>query len=159
MLGVFQPTTRPGCGPTAGVRMGSAESPTTSSGSALPSRSGTSTTRSSRNAPFGLTNAEGNHGEDVKEYYLYLDSTPTHSYMKYLYKYPQREFPVPGSGSKRTGAGRWDFKRELPRLRGQPREDHPPAGLPGSPALRRLDAAVGEGCRGRWALLAGAVAE
>jgi hypothetical protein len=42
---------------------------------------------------FGLTNAEGNHGEDVKEYYYYLDSTPTHSYMKYLYKYPQRPFP------------------------------------------------------------------
>jgi hypothetical protein len=42
---------------------------------------------------FGLTNAEGNHGEDVKEYYFYLDSTPTHSYMKYLYKYPQRAFP------------------------------------------------------------------
>jgi hypothetical protein len=42
---------------------------------------------------FGLTNSEGNHGEDVKEYYFYIDSTPTHSYMKYLYKYPQREFP------------------------------------------------------------------
>jgi hypothetical protein len=42
---------------------------------------------------FGLTNSEGNHGEDVKEYYYYLDSTPTHSYMKYLYKYPQAEFP------------------------------------------------------------------
>jgi hypothetical protein len=42
---------------------------------------------------FGLTNAEGNHGEDVKEYYFYLDSTPTHSYMKYLYKYPQRAYP------------------------------------------------------------------
>jgi hypothetical protein len=42
---------------------------------------------------FGLTNAEGNHGEDVKEYYFYLDSTPTHSYMKYLYKYPQAAFP------------------------------------------------------------------
>ncbi|HYY56661.1 MAG TPA: hypothetical protein VE842_04970 [Pyrinomonadaceae bacterium] len=42
---------------------------------------------------FGLTGAEGNHGEDVKEYYFYQDSTPTHSYMKYLYKYPQREFP------------------------------------------------------------------
>jgi hypothetical protein len=42
---------------------------------------------------FGLTNSEGNHGEDVKEYYFYLDSTPTHSYMKYLYKYPQQEFP------------------------------------------------------------------
>ena len=42
---------------------------------------------------FGLTGNEGNHGEDVKEYYFYLDCTPTHSYMKYLYKYPQREFP------------------------------------------------------------------
>jgi len=42
---------------------------------------------------FGLTNSEGNHGEDVKEYYFYLDSTPTHSYMKYLYKYPQNEYP------------------------------------------------------------------
>jgi hypothetical protein len=42
---------------------------------------------------FGLTNSEGNHGEDVKEYYFYLDSTPTHSYMKYLLKYPQAAFP------------------------------------------------------------------
>ena len=42
---------------------------------------------------FGLTNNEANHGEDVKEYYFYVDSTPTHSYMKYLYKYPQREYP------------------------------------------------------------------
>ena len=42
---------------------------------------------------FGLTGNEGNHGEDVKECYYYLDSTPTHSYMKYLYKYPQAEFP------------------------------------------------------------------
>jgi len=42
---------------------------------------------------FGLTGSQGNHGEDVKEYYFYLDSTPTHSYMKYLYKYPQLEFP------------------------------------------------------------------
>ena len=42
---------------------------------------------------FGLTGNQGNHGEDVKEYYFYLDSTPTHSYMKYLYKYPQAEFP------------------------------------------------------------------
>ena len=42
---------------------------------------------------FGLTNGEGNHGEDVKELYYYLDATPTHSYMKMLYKYPQAEFP------------------------------------------------------------------
>jgi hypothetical protein len=42
---------------------------------------------------FGLSGSEGNHGEDVKEYYFYLDSTPTHSYMKFLYKYPQAAFP------------------------------------------------------------------
>ena len=42
---------------------------------------------------FGLTGSQGNHGEDVKEYYFYLDNTPTHSYMKYLYKYPQEEYP------------------------------------------------------------------
>ncbi|HRI60858.1 MAG TPA: hypothetical protein PK228_14065 [Saprospiraceae bacterium] len=42
---------------------------------------------------FGLTNSQGNHGEDVKEYYFYLDSTPTHSYMKMLYKYPQAAYP------------------------------------------------------------------
>jgi hypothetical protein len=42
---------------------------------------------------FGLTSSEGNHGEDVKEYYFYLDNTPTHSYIKYLYKFPQAEYP------------------------------------------------------------------
>ncbi len=42
---------------------------------------------------FGLSNAQGNHGEDCKELYYYLDATPTHSYLKMLYKYPQREFP------------------------------------------------------------------
>ena len=42
---------------------------------------------------FGVTGHQGNHGEDVKELYYYLDSTPTHSYMKFLYKYPQRQYP------------------------------------------------------------------
>jgi Glycosyl hydrolase family 63 C-terminal domain len=54
---------------------------------------------------FGLTNSEGNHGEDVKEYYFYLDSTPTHSYMKYLYKYPQAAYPyddLVATNKKRT---------------------------------------------------------
>ena len=52
---------------------------------------------------FGLSNSEGNHGEDVKEYYFYLDSTPTHSYMKYLYKYPQAAYPyVPIIEANRT---------------------------------------------------------
>jgi hypothetical protein len=62
---------------------------------------------------FGLTNSEGNHGEDVKEYYFYLDSTPTHSYMKYLYKYPQAAFPYNDliSNSKRRNRG--DLEYEL----------------------------------------------
>ena len=63
---------------------------------------------------FGLTNSEGNHGEDVKEYYFYLDSTPTHSYMKYLYKYPQAAYPVrrPGRDQPRAAAVS-DFEYEL----------------------------------------------
>ena len=55
--------------------------------------SGTSATRSSRSGSSASTGHEGNHGEDVKEYYFYLDATPTHSYMKMLYKYPQVEYP------------------------------------------------------------------
>ena len=47
---------------------------------------------------FGLTNIEGNHGEDVKDYYFYIDNTPTHSYMKMVYKYPQSEFPYSDLG-------------------------------------------------------------
>jgi hypothetical protein len=62
---------------------------------------------------FGLTNAEGNHGEDVKEYYFYLDSTPTHSYMKYLYKYPQREFPYRDLIETNGRRSRGDFEYEL----------------------------------------------
>jgi hypothetical protein len=62
---------------------------------------------------FGLTPGEGNHGEDVKEYYFYLDSTPTHSYMKYLYKYPQAKYPYEwllDENRKRGGRG---FEFEL----------------------------------------------
>jgi Glycosyl hydrolase family 63 C-terminal domain len=62
---------------------------------------------------FGLTNSEANHGEDVKEYYYYLDSTPTHSYMKYLYKYPQREFPYVDLINTNRGRGRLDPEYEL----------------------------------------------
>jgi hypothetical protein len=57
---------------------------------------------------FGLTPAEGNHGEDVKEYYFHLDNTPTHSYMKFLYKYPQAEYPyvrLIDENRRRNGAG------------------------------------------------------
>jgi hypothetical protein len=62
---------------------------------------------------FGLTNAEGNHGEDVKEYYFYLDSTPTHSYMKYLYKYPHAAYPYGNLVETNRGRGRWEFEYEL----------------------------------------------
>lgn len=62
---------------------------------------------------FGLTGNEGNHGEDVKEYYFYLDSTPTHSYMKYLYKYPQRAFPYSELIQENRRRGRDQLEYEL----------------------------------------------
>jgi hypothetical protein len=62
---------------------------------------------------YGLTNSEGNHGEDVKEYYFYVDSTPTHSYMKYLYKYPQREFPYRDLVETNRRRSREEFEYEL----------------------------------------------
>ncbi len=62
---------------------------------------------------FGLTNSESNHGEDVKEYYFYLDSTPTHSYMKYLYKYPQAAYPYADLVDTSGGLSRQDFEYEL----------------------------------------------
>ena len=92
MRGTTSPTIRPGPAPITGARMVSPGSATITSGCAL-------RCPVERQDPilkerlFGLTNSEGNHGEDVKEYYFYLDSTPTHSYMKYLYKYPQAAFP------------------------------------------------------------------
>ena len=62
---------------------------------------------------FGLTGNEGNHGEDVKDYYFYLDSTPTHSYMKFLYKYPQAEFPYAKLAAENRLRGRGDSEYEL----------------------------------------------
>ncbi|MBX3437117.1 MAG: glucosidase [Planctomycetaceae bacterium] len=62
---------------------------------------------------FGLTNSESNHGEDVKEYYFYLDSTPTHSYMKYLYKYPQARFPYEQLVEVSRGRSRQEQEYEL----------------------------------------------
>ncbi len=62
---------------------------------------------------FGMTGSEGNHGEDVKEYYFYLDSTPTHSFMRFLYKYPQAEFPyrqlVEGNRSRDRRASEYEL--------------------------------------------------
>jgi hypothetical protein len=62
---------------------------------------------------FGLTNSESNHGEDVKEYYFYLDSTPTHSYMKYLYKYPQAAYPYENLVTTNQSRSRLEFEYEL----------------------------------------------
>ncbi len=62
---------------------------------------------------FGLTNSEGNHGEDVKEYYFYLDSTPTHSYMKYLYKYPQATYPYEDLVNTNRSRNRYELEYEL----------------------------------------------
>jgi len=62
---------------------------------------------------FGLTNSEGNHGEDVKEYYFYVDSTPTHSYMRLVYKYPQRAYPYSNLVDTNRGRNRRDPEYEL----------------------------------------------
>src|SRR2546427_7903175 len=62
---------------------------------------------------FGLTNSEGNHGEDVKEYYFFLDSTPTHSYMKALYKYPQRAYPYNDLVATNRNRSRYEPEYEL----------------------------------------------
>jgi hypothetical protein len=62
---------------------------------------------------FGLTPGEGNHGEDVKDYYFYLDSTPTHSYMKYLYKYPQSRYPFEWLLEENRRRGGQGFEFEL----------------------------------------------
>jgi hypothetical protein len=62
---------------------------------------------------FGLTNSEGNHGEDVKEYYFYVDNTPTHSYMKYLYKYPQAAYPYVDLIKTNKQRSRTDMEYEL----------------------------------------------
>jgi hypothetical protein len=62
---------------------------------------------------FGLSSSEGNHGEDVKECYFYLDGTPTHSYMKYLYKYPQGKFPYEALRAENSKRGTHDSEYEL----------------------------------------------
>ncbi|MBE9228342.1 glucosidase [Phormidium sp. LEGE 05292] len=62
---------------------------------------------------FGLTNNQGNHGEDVKEYYFYLDNTPTHSYMRWLYKYPQQEFPYQQLIDENAKRSKYEWEFEL----------------------------------------------
>src|SRR5258705_4862979 len=62
---------------------------------------------------FGLNHTQGNHGEDVKEYYFYLDSTPTYSYMKYLYKYPQQAYPYDDLVANNRNRGKGEAEYEL----------------------------------------------
>ena len=90
-----------------------AGSRTTNSSSASPLPCGTGKTPILKERLFGLTNSEGNHGEDVKEYYFYLDSTPTHSYMKFLYKYPQAPFPYADLVETNSRRNRNEMEYEL----------------------------------------------
>src|SRR3954462_12643397 len=62
---------------------------------------------------FGLTNGEGNHGEDVKEYYFYVDNLPTHSYQRWIYKYPQAAFPYDALVRENARRSRPEFEYEL----------------------------------------------
>ena len=78
---------------TAGEKMDYWESRIANAASASRSRSWNGRDHILKERLFGLTGPEGNHGEDVKECYFYLDSSPTHSYLKALYKYPQAAFP------------------------------------------------------------------
>ena len=81
--------------------------------SASPSRSGIRHDPILKERMFGLTAHEGNHGEDVKEYYFYLDNTPTHSYMKYLYKYPHAAYPYERLLEENRRRGKNDMEYEL----------------------------------------------
>ena len=96
--GTTSRTTTRARAPTAGARTAWPASATGTSASASPLALWNGRDPILKERLFGLTGSEGNHGEDVKEYYFYLDSTPTHSYMKYLYKYPQAAFPYARAG-------------------------------------------------------------
>ena len=112
--GTTSRTTTPAAAPTAGARTACSASPTASAGCASRSRCGTGSDPILKERLFGLTGPEGNHGEDVKECYYYLDSTPTHSYMKALYKYPQARVSLRAAGrGEPRGAARADPEFEL----------------------------------------------
>ena len=121
---------------------------------------------------FGLTNSEGNHGEDVKECYYYLDATPTHSYLKALYKYPQRPFPYAQLVEENRRRGKHDPEFELidtgafdeqPLLRcghrireavavGHPDPHHGPQPRPGRPPTCTCCRSCGSATPGRGAI-------
>ena len=100
-------------GPIAGARTGSAALATTSCCSASALRLWNGRDPILKERLFGLTNSEGNHGEDVKELYYYLDGTPTHSYMRMLYKYPQAAFPYDRLVEENRRRGRAEPEFEL----------------------------------------------
>ena len=103
-LGVSSRTITPDPAPTAGTKTASPESATASQTICFALALWNERDPILKERLFGLTGNEGNHGEDVKEYYFYLDNTPTHSYMKYLYKYPQAEFPYSRLGGRESPA-------------------------------------------------------
>ena len=94
MPGTTSATTRRARAPTTGARTGWPASATTQQRLCFALALWNGKDPIVKERLFGLTNSEGNHGEDVKECYFYLDSTPTHSYMKFLYKYPQARLPL-----------------------------------------------------------------
>ena len=105
-------TSTPAAGPIAGARMGCWASPTGNAACALHCAwNGRDPILKER--LFGLTNPEGNHGEDVKECYFYLDATPTYTYAKALYKYPQAEFPYEQLVAENGRRNRYEREFEL----------------------------------------------
>ncbi len=106
--GTTSRTITPAAAPIAGARTASPASATTQQRLCLALALWNGRDPILKERLFGLTNGEGNHGEDVKELYYYLDATPTHSYLKMLYKYPQREFPYAQlvEENRRRGIGR-----------------------------------------------------
>jgi hypothetical protein len=106
MRGITLATTSHTLGRTVGVKMVWRESPMRKQQLCFAIALWNRRDRILKERLFGLTNNEGNHGEDVKDSYFYLDSTPTHSYTKYLYKYPQRAYPyddMVNTNKQRTG--------------------------------------------------------
>ena len=104
---------RPGTGPTGGARTAWPASATTSSGCAWRSALWNGRDPVLKERLFGLTNSEGNHGEDVKECYFYTDAMPTSSYLSMLYKYPQAEFPYGDLVAVNGARGKLDPEYEL----------------------------------------------
>src|SRR5438045_1582605 len=111
--GIISRMTTPAAAPIAGVRTAWRDFVTTSSFCVFSLALWNGCDPILKERAFGLTNGEGNHGEDVKEYYFYLDSTPTHSYMKYLYKYPQAVFPYTRLVEENRRRGRSEPEFEL----------------------------------------------